>query len=548
VGVVGLAAEAHERKQHDGHKGLDYRRRKGLQKTLARKRAPAHPKPEYLALPDGVHYVRGPVGAALYDLRDRKVWSVPALFARALERCAQGALLETALAELAGGPPAPDTLAFVRSFARRHPALALVPTVPAKPTPPPVTRTFGLKFLILELTDACNLRCRHCFLPARFGETPGETLPLARWIELLHEAHAIGYRSLLVTGGEPMLLGGLARLLLAAHRAGFARIELLTNATRLTDGLLTALAEARAAVFVSIYSNDPAVHDAVTGAPGSFDRTIAAVRRLLARGIETNVNLVIMDRNAASHGDTIAFLRDLGVAPDRIRSSRASLRGRCAEHLPDARPPRSLRGLDGWATDGARLIKNGCWTGNAAIIANGDVLVCVGERAPVGNVARAPLRSVIESPALRALWNITLDDVPGCAPCEFRFACADCRAEAHTYAGDLLARDPTCPYDPATGQWHCDPIAPDDRPTRREGLHTAELDGHLLVADLEAAQMHVLNPLAAAIWDLCNGRRTPAAIAGLLADHFRIPLEAPLSDTQRALGELRTRALIETNL
>ena len=48
---------------------------------------------------------------------------------------------------------------------------------------------------------------------------------------------------------------------------------------------------------------------------------------------------------------------------------------------------------------------------------------------------------------------------------------------------------------------------------RREGIITKEVDGELLVYDLESDKAHCLNPSAAAIWKLCDGRTSIEEIA-----------------------------------
>lgn len=54
----------------------------------------------------------------------------------------------------------------------------------------------------------------------------------------------------------------------------------------------------------------------------------------------------------------------------------------------------------------------------------------------------------------------------------------------------------------------------DERPQARvEGLVVQELDGELLVYDLETHQSHCLNRTAALVWDKCDGRTNVREIA-----------------------------------
>jgi hypothetical protein len=67
--------------------------------------------------------------------------------------------------------------------------------------------------------------------------------------------------------------------------------------------------------------------------------------------------------------------------------------------------------------------------------------------------------------------------------------------------------------------------------TRREGIITKEVDGELLVYDIERDKAHCLNPSAAAIWKLCDGRTSIEEIAasmttqtGAIVDEIAVSL------------------------
>lgn len=56
---------------------------------------------------------------------------------------------------------------------------------------------------------------------------------------------------------------------------------------------------------------------------------------------------------------------------------------------------------------------------------------------------------------------------------------------------------------------------------RREAIITKEVDGELLVYDITRDKAHCLNETAAAVWQLCDGRTSVAAIAERLTDDGR---------------------------
>src|SRR5436189_66481 len=66
-------------------------------------------------------------------------------------------------------------------------------------------------------------------------------------------------------------------------------------------------------VDVSIYSADPAVHDAVTKVPGSLTRSLEGVALLRDAGLRVKLNCPIMTVNVAGYREVRALADRLGV-------------------------------------------------------------------------------------------------------------------------------------------------------------------------------------------------------------------------------------------
>lgn len=60
---------------------------------------------------------------------------------------------------------------------------------------------------------------------------------------------------------------------------------------------------------------------------------------------------------------------------------------------------------------------------------------------------------------------------------------------------------------------------------RRKGIITKEVGGELLIYDLDRDKAHCLNPSAAAIWRLCDGRTSADEIANSLATQTRTTVD-----------------------
>ena len=78
---------------------------------------------------------------------------------------------------------------------------------------------------------------------------------------------------------------------------------------------------------------------------------------------------------------------------------------------------------------------------------------------------------------------------------------------------------------------------------RCEGIITKEVDGELLIYDRERDKAHCLNPSAAAIWKLCDGRTTTDQIASSVSKGNGSSIDEQI--VWLALAELRRSKLLE---
>lgn len=131
----------------------------------------------------------------------------------------------------------------------------------------------------------CNQACHFCFVSTH--------LPDAAVREALVAA-ARRRSSISISGGEPTLNPRLAEYVRLAKAEGASFIELQTNAVRLADGPLAADLRAAGvdAALVSLHGASAAVSDAVTDAPGTFERTLRGIDALVAAGVAVRVNFV----------------------------------------------------------------------------------------------------------------------------------------------------------------------------------------------------------------------------------------------------------------
>ncbi len=242
-------------------------------------------------------------------------------------------------------------------------------------------RTKGL----LRLTMACNERCPFCNVPVE--DYPRPTPPDAQIAAELDAFVASGEQTLTLSGGEPTLL---RRRLLAvtaeARTRGIPYVELQTNAVLIDEGYAQALAAAGVtSAFVSLLSDQPALHDALAGLPGAFPRCLAGVDALIAAGVRVTLNPVIARSTQDRVADYVDFVAARLPAVRSISVSAVQPHGRAATPealeallpdydvlarvLPEARARARAHGIEllnpycglplcvGWADDPARCVE-----------------------------------------------------------------------------------------------------------------------------------------------------------------------------------------------
>src|SRR5215470_2179889 len=136
----------------------------------------------------------------------------------------------------------------------------------------------------------CNQDCGMCWQDRTWGRFGPEQV--LTWIE---DLRAAGARQLIISGGEPTLDGKLDAYIARARAIGFQTVTLETNAIRFAKpGFAERLREAGlTSAFVSLHSGDAATSDAITRAPGTFVRTVAGIKGLLAASVPVRLNCVM---------------------------------------------------------------------------------------------------------------------------------------------------------------------------------------------------------------------------------------------------------------
>ena len=163
----------------------------------------------------------------------------------------------------------------------------------------------------LELTYRCNLSCRHCYLPEeRHGELSREEIE-----SILDQLAQMGTMFLTLTGGEIFTRADFFDIAEAAKQRGFI-LTLLTSGTLITNGNIDRVAKLKPKeVHISLCGACSETHDFVTTVPGSFERTVEAIKGLVKRGVRVKAKLILMQSNINEYKEIKALAQSLGADP-----------------------------------------------------------------------------------------------------------------------------------------------------------------------------------------------------------------------------------------
>jgi len=209
-------------------------------------------------------------------------------------------------------------------------------------------------------------------------------MTIEQWFNVLNEAAAIGCRQVQFIGGEPTLHPHLIDMILFAVKKKYELIEIFTNATVIDDSLLATLKENGVHVACSFYSDEPAIHDAITHHHGSFARTVTNITRLLGAGISVRVGIIETGLNVGHAVRAEQLLREIGVSEISVDTQRKVGRGKASLKIQN--PYLELCGE--------------CSSGKLCVTASGETFPCVFSRFAALGIVNSGIANILSSTAL----------------------------------------------------------------------------------------------------------------------------------------------------
>lgn len=305
----------------------------------------------------------------------------------------------------------------------------------------PVSPLPSLRYLLLNITNKCNLACKHCYL----GTSGNLDINTEMFEKAVTRFEEMGGLKLMISGGEPLLHSGF-RELMEILRSHELRVVVLSNGTLIDDAAAKQLAGCVDEVQVSIDGIHS--HDRLRG-KGSYERSMRGISCLIRAGIRVSIATMIHKSNVREFQEMEKLFSDMDIISWSVDVP--CITGTLAKNQDFSLPAR----------EAARYLKYGfgagahestgdytCGSHMCSVSPYGQVSKCgFFEDEPVGNVNDLPL--AWEKLCRNYLW--TLDKLD-CRDCKLIHECrGGCRFRAKQYKS-IFAPDPLMCY--ANGIFH----------------------------------------------------------------------------------------------
>ncbi|MHA2006249.1 MAG: radical SAM protein [Promethearchaeota archaeon] len=326
-----------------------------------------------------------------------------------------------------------------------------------------------MKICSWNVTNKCNLQCKHCYRDA--GKELRDELTTEEGFSLLDEISKANFKLMVFSGGEPLMRPDILELTKHASSLGLRPVY-GTNGYYLDLETAKSLKLAGgAAVAISLHMIDKEKLDDFCGVQGAYDMSLNAMRNCNEVGLPFQVNTTVFDSNIEDIEKICELAKETGAKSHHVLFLVPTGRGKDIED-------RSLRSVE-YERLIRRLLKKrielnfdikptcaphfkriaehlnipmqrysrGCLSGISyiSVIPNGDVWPCPYLPLKLGNIREKKFSEIWKNNSILNKLR-TMDYTGTCGICEFKQTCGGCRARAYFYNDDIMAQEPWCMY------------------------------------------------------------------------------------------------------
>lgn len=312
----------------------------------------------------------------------------------------------------------------------------------------------GYKMLNIYITNACNLKCKHCFMLS--GKKLENELTLGDWMKVLTSFKENGGECVTFSGGEPLMFKDFPQIIKHAHDLGL-KSTVLSNGLLWSDQLIHELAPFINEIQFSLDGVDEDTNSKVRGS-GHFDKVVDTIVKFANAGVKTSVATTFTYDNLNENTQTryknlVDLIKEKTFGKDVFfKLSKKLLPGRDVHFTAEENEKYSaiIKDIEKYVDENAdyenflaghtaNLVAINCGLGGISISSDGNVYFCnrINEMETFGNVIETPM-SFFMKKGKEIHLNTSVDNVIPCKDCELRYICnGGCRIDDFDFAGKI---------------------------------------------------------------------------------------------------------------
>lgn len=284
----------------------------------------------------------------------------------------------------------------------------------------------SLRYLELQITDNCNLKCRHCYI----GKPENNEISIDEIKAVLDEFEEMQGLRLLITGGEPLMHSHFTEMNLLLPEYNFRKI-LFTNGLLLNEKVLRRLNADEIQFSVDGMERG---HEAIRG-KGTYKIVMKKIHEAIDAGIMVSIATMVHGRNLDEFDEMDDLFRKIGIKDWTVDVPCVSgnLKENPIFHVPPETAGKYLNyGFGGGLHGGGEGFA--CGLHLMSVLADGSICKCAFySHTPVGNICEG----------LRKSWEriipVKLDELE-CSDISCRLI-DDCRGGCRFRAEDSRKKD-----------------------------------------------------------------------------------------------------------
>lgn len=312
----------------------------------------------------------------------------------------------------------------------------------------------GYKMLNIYITNACNLKCKHCFMLS--GKKLENELTLEDWMKVLTSFKENGGEFVTFSGGEPLMFKNFPQIISHAHDLGL-KSTVLSNGLLWSGKLIHDLALFIDEIQFSLDGVDEETNSMVRGS-GHFEKVVDTIVKFANAGVKTSVattftydnlnentqtrykNLVDLIKEKTS-GKDVFFKLSKKLLPGRDVHFKAEENEKYSAIVKDIEKhvDENADYENFLAGHTANLVAINCGLGGISVSSDGNVYFCnrINEMESFGNVTEKPMSFFMEKGKEIHLAT-SVENVIPCKDCELRYICdGGCRIDDFDFAGKI---------------------------------------------------------------------------------------------------------------